>query len=92
MKLETAAQFRRCLRGFSDGRMESIWATMRAAAAAYGRPHLHAGIGLRVIGDFIECRDALDHRLSFQRDGGSLVFRFYGAHNEMRAFLRNRRS
>ena len=92
MKLETTAQFRRCLRGFSDERMESILATMRAAAGAYGRPHLHAGIGLRIIDDFIECRDALDHRLLFQRDGGSLDFRFYGTHDEVRAFLRNRRS
>ena len=65
---------------------------MRAAAAAYGRPHLHTGIGLRIIGDFIECRDALDYRLLFQRDRGSLVFRFYGTHDEVRAFLRNRRS
>lgn len=92
MKLETTAQFRRCLRGFSDERMESILATMRAASAAYGRPHLHAGIGLRIIYDFIECRDALDHRLLFQPDGGSLVFRFYGTHDEVRVFLRNRRS
>jgi hypothetical protein len=92
VKLETTAQFRRCLRGFSDERMESVLATMRAAAGAYGRPHLHAGIGLRIIDDFIECRDALDHRLLFQRDGGSLVFRFYGTHDEVRAFLRNRRS
>jgi hypothetical protein len=27
----------------------------------------------------------------YQRDGGSLVFRFYGTHDEVRAFLRNRR-
>jgi hypothetical protein len=91
VRIETTAQFRRCLRGFPDGRLESILDAMRAAAAAYGRPHLHGGIGLRIIGDFIECRDALDHRLLFQRDGGSLVFRFYGTHDEVRAFLRNRR-
>jgi hypothetical protein len=91
VKLETTASFRRCLRGFPDERMESILATMRAAAAAYGRPHLHAGIGLRIIDDFIECRDALDYRLLFQRDEGSLVFRFYGTRGEVRAFLRNRR-
>jgi hypothetical protein len=91
VKLESTAGFRRCLRGYSDERLGSILAAMRAAAAAYGRPHLHAGIGLRIIGDFIECRDALDYRLLFQRDEGSLVFRFYGTHDEVRAFLRNRR-
>ena len=91
MRLETTASFRRCLRGFPDERMRSILAAMRAAAAAYGRPHLHAGIGLRIIDDFMECRDALDYRLLFQQDGGSLVFRFYGTHGEVRVFLRNRR-
>jgi hypothetical protein len=91
VKLETTAPFRRCLRGCSSERLEAILVPMRAAAAAYGKPHLHAGIGLRIIGDFIECRDALDYRLFSQRDGGSLVFRLYGTHDEVRAFLRNRR-
>ena len=91
MKLETTASFRRCLRGLSDERLASILNTMRAAAESYGRPHLHGGIGLRVIGDFIECRDALDHRLVFQREGGVFVFSFYGTHDQVRAFVRNRR-
>ena len=91
MNLETKSSFRRCLRGFSDERLASILNAMRAAAESYGRPHLHGGIGLRAIGDFIECRDALDHRLVFQREGGSLVFSFYGTHDQVRAFVRNRR-
>ena len=91
MNLETTASFRRCLKGFSDERLTSILGTMRAAADSYGRPHLHSGIGLRVIGDFIECRDALDHRLVFQRQGGALVFSFYGTHDQVRAYVRNMR-
>ena len=91
MNLETKSSFRRCLRGFSDERLASILNAMRAAAESCGRPHLHGGIGLRAIGDFIECRDALDHRLVFQREGGSLVFSFYGTHDQVRAFVRNRR-
>ena len=89
MKPETTASFRRCLKGFSDERLASILETMRAAAESYGRPHLHSGIGLRVIGDFIECRDALDYRLVFQREGGALVFSFYGTHDQVRAYVRN---
>ncbi len=91
MKVESTASFRRCLRGLTDERAESVLGAMRAAAEAYGRPHLHTGIGLRVIGDFMECRDALDQRLVFQRHGGSLVFKFYGSHDQVRAFLRNLR-
>ena len=91
MRLETTASFRRCLRGFSDERLASILGTMRAAAESYGRPHLHGGIGLRVIGDFIECRDALDYRLVFQREGGGLVFSFYGTRDQVRAYVKNAR-
>jgi hypothetical protein len=64
---------------------------IRAADAAYGHPHRHAGIGVRVIGDFMECRDALDMRLIFQRHGDTLEFHFYGNHDEVRSFVRNRR-
>jgi hypothetical protein len=44
-----------------------------------------------VIGDFMECRDALGMRLIFQRRGETLEFHFYGTHDEVKAFLRNRR-
>jgi hypothetical protein len=91
VKVESNAAFRRCLRGLSDDRLRAILDAMGAAAESYGRPHLHAGIGLRVIGDFMECRDALDQRLLFQRQGGSLVFEFYGSHDQVRAFMRNHR-
>ena len=87
MRLETTASFRRCLRGLPGERVKPVLAAMRAAAAAYGRPPLHAGIGLRVIHDFIECRDAFDHRLVFQRDAGALVFLFYGTRRQLRQFL-----
>jgi len=53
--------------------------------------HRHAGTGLRVIGDFMECRDALGMRLLFQRNGDTLEFHFYGSHDQVKAFLRNRR-
>jgi len=91
MKTATLPAFRRCLRGLSDARLAAMLEAIRAADAAYGNPHWHAGIGLRVIGDFMECRDALDMRLIFQRRGDTLEFHFYGSHSEVKAFLRNRR-
>ena len=74
MKTATLPAFRRCLRGISDTRLLAVLEAIRAAAAAYGNPHRHAGIGLRIIGDFMECRDALDMRLIFQRSGDTLEF------------------
>lgn len=91
MRTVTLPGFRRCLRGLSDARLEAVLAAIHAAAAAYGNPHRHAGIGLRVIGDWMECRDALDMRLIFQRREDTLEFHFYGTHDEVKSFLRNRR-
>lgn len=64
---------------------------MKAAALAYGVPHLHDGVGLRRIIPFMECRCGLDLRLVFQREGDALVFHLCGTHDEVRAFLKNRR-
>ena len=61
------------------------------AAAAYGQPHLHAGLGLRRIPPFVECRCGLDLRLILQREGGALVFHFCGPHDAVESFLKNRR-
>ena len=62
---------------------------MLKADQAYGRPHLHAGIGIRRLGKHMECRDALDYRLTFGREGDALIFLFYGTHHEVKAFLKN---
>jgi hypothetical protein len=64
---------------------------MKAALGAFGVPHLHAGLGLRRIPPFMECRCGLDLRLIFQREGDALVFHLCGTHDEVRDFLKNRR-
>lgn len=89
MRLATLPSFRRCLKGQSDNRLAEVRATMLKADQAYGRPHLHAGIGMRRLGKHMECRDALDYRLVFRREGHALIFLFYGTHDEVKAFLKN---
>jgi hypothetical protein len=69
--------------------MAKVCAAMQAAAQAFGHPHLHSGIGLRRIGRHLECRDALNYRLLFMRDGEILLFIFYGTHDQVRAFSKN---
>ena len=71
--------------------MAEVLEAMKRASQAYGQPHLHAGIGLRRLGKHMECRDALDYRLIFARDGDTLVFVFYGTHKAVQAFVKNRR-
>ena len=88
MKLLTTPLFRKSI---PANRRTEVWAVMQAAASAYGLPHQHAGLGLRRIPPFMECRCGLDLRLIFQRDRDGLVFHFCGNHDEVQAFLRNRK-
>ena len=91
MNIAALSSLRRSLRRHPEADPAEVFKTMQAAASIYGQPHRHAGIGLRVIGDFMECRDSLGLRLIFQRAGGTLEFHLYGTHDEVRAFLKNRR-
>lgn len=70
---------------------DEVFAAMSAALLSYGHPHLHAGLGLRRIPPFMECRCGLDLRLVFQREKDALVFHFCGTHDQVKAFLKNRR-
>jgi len=88
VKILATARF---LRSIPPGRQAEIHEAMKAAVAAFGQPHLHAGLGLRRIPPFMECRMGIDLRLIFQREGNALVFHLCGNHGDVRAFLKNRR-
>jgi hypothetical protein len=85
MKLLATPRF---LRSVPAARRGEILVTMRAALVACGQPHLHAGIGLRRIRPFMECRCGLDLRLVFQREGQALVFHLCGTHDEVAIVVR----
>ena len=88
MKLLATPRF---LKSIPAARRAVILAAMKAAGEAYGQPHLHAGVGLRRIRPFMECRSGLDLRLVFQREKNALVFHLCGTHDEVGAFLKNQR-
>lgn len=81
----------RLLKSIPSSRRTEVFAAMQAAATALGQPHLHAGVGLRRIRAFMECRCGPDLRLIFQRDDDSLVFHLCGTHEEVTALLKNLR-
>lgn len=81
----------RFLRSIPGNRRAEVLAAMKNAGTAYGQPHLHAGLGLRRIRPFMECRCGLDLRLIFQREGQALVFHLCGTHDEAESFLKNQR-
>lgn len=90
MRIAFTPRFHTCLRDRTDAELQEVERVCRLTAAAFGRPHLHGGIGLRLIGKrHFECRVGLALRLIFRREGDSLLFVFAGDHEEVRRYLRS---
>lgn len=65
---------------------------MQLAAAAWGQPHLHSGRGIRRLSPGVyECRVGRNTRLVSIPSAKGLLFDFAGNHDEIRAYLKNRR-
>jgi hypothetical protein len=73
----------------ADSDREAAKSTLRDIPAAFGRPHAHAGLGLRQLRPGIfECRIGLRQRAIFVREGSAIVVVMIGTHNEVRAYLK----
>ena len=91
ISFDSSARFRACLR---KGRLDrqAVFAAMQLAAAAWGQPHLHSGRGLRRLAAGVyECRLDRDTRLLFFPEMEGLLFDFAGNHDQVQAYLKNRR-
>lgn len=92
MKVILSKRFRACLRSLTDPELQQVGAALNTAGATFGHPHLHQGRGIRQLGRTIyEVRAGLARRLVFSREEDSLLFDFAGSHDEIRAYLKNRR-
>ncbi len=92
MRIETAKSFARSLQRRTDDELKSVASAMQAAAASFGRPHLHAGIDIRRLGrNHFECRVGIDLRLVFRSERDALVFVLAGNHDEVQTYLKNAR-
>jgi hypothetical protein len=58
------------------------------AEGAFGRPHLHGGIGLRPVGNFFEFRAGLGLRVLFVASRGDLILVTVGNHDHLARFVR----
>jgi hypothetical protein len=55
---------------------------------AFGRPHVHSGLGIRKLGENIfECRGNVSLRFIFQDRPSEWFVCFLGNHNEVKALL-----
>lgn len=68
-----------------------VLAVLRRLPGAFGRPHAHAGLGLRQLRrGLYEARVGRQLRVLFERDGALLVIKTVGDHEAVRRYLRDR--
>jgi hypothetical protein len=79
------------LAALPEAETADVIAAIESTPAALGRPHLHAGLELRQLHPGIyEGRSRLRWRFVFEREGGSLVIKTVGNHDDIRRWLRQR--
>jgi mRNA-degrading endonuclease YafQ of YafQ-DinJ toxin-antitoxin module len=84
------------LRRWPKADRKRVGDTIRNVQENFGRPHLHAGVGIRDLSPkakrlgLYECRISRALRLVFTRERPSLLyFHMLGTHNEVQKFLRS---
>ena len=87
--LAIAPEVLKRLRGLAkDDKTECLLALCELADA-FGRPHVHGGLGIRKLGErLFECRGTLALRFLFQDRPAELFVSFLGNHDEVKALLR----
>jgi len=68
-------------------------AQVRSAAAllpeAFGKPHVHQGLGVRKLGKYFEFRVGLQHRVLFLLRKGNAVLVTVGDHDDIVRFIKD---
>lgn len=91
ISFDSSARFRACLRKEALDH-QAVFAAMQLTAAAWGHPHLHSGRAIRrLAAGVFEARLGRATRLIFLADSGRLLFDFVGNHDQVQAYLKNRR-
>ena len=86
----TRPRFDRAFASLTPPQQAKVKSVIARLEAAFGRPHLHSGIGVRQFGRFFEMRAGLGLRVLFLAEGGDLFLSFVGNHDQVKAFLKGR--
>ena len=90
MRIDLHPRLRKRVAKWSAADRELIAASLRALGDGFGRPHLHAGIGIRRLRkDLFECRAGLHWRVVFFAEKGVLTAYDVMTHDEVKAWLRS---
>lgn len=90
MRIDVHPRLRKRADKLSAAERTQVSESLRALAAGFGNPHVHAGLGIRRLRkDLFECRAGLHWRIVFFAEKGVLTAYDVMTHDEIKAWLRN---
>lgn len=90
LQIELSAGFRGAARALPKVQRRDIGRVIDAVRDAFGKPHLHSGLGIRRLRrNYFECRVGLHIRLIFRAEPGVLHFLTSGTHNAVKNFMKS---
>jgi hypothetical protein len=88
---EFSPRFRAQARALPAERQKLVADAVAALSGAFGKPHLHSGLGIRRLKrDYFECRPDRDTRMVFKLEGSTASLMLVGSHDDVQRFLKNR--
>lgn len=88
--IEFTSRFKAESRDLPIERQALVAQAVDALSDAFGKPHLHAGLGIRRLkGNYFECRADRDTRVVFELEGSTATLRMVGSHDAVQRFLKN---
>lgn len=91
LEIEFTARFRADARKLPADRRRQLSEAADLLREAFGKPHLHGGLGIRRLGeDVFEFRVGRDLRVVFELYGSRAELVLVGNHDDVRRFMKSR--
>ena len=88
--IEFSPRFKAQSRALPAERQKLVGHAVAALSDAFGKPHLHSGLGIRRLKrDYFEFRADRDMRMVFKLEGSTASLIFLGNHDDVRRFIKN---
>ena len=89
MKIDLHPRLLKRIGKFSAADRRQISEALRSLRDGFGKPHLHAGLGIRRLRkDLFECRAGLRLRIAFLAERGALTVYDAMTHDQIKVWLR----
>ena len=88
MNVFTLPSFDRAFKKLTSQDQAQVREAATQLPAAFGKPHVHAGLGLRGLGPFLEFRAGLKLRVLFRVNRGDAVLVTVGDHDDIRRYVK----